>query len=60
MSPFMSSNDLYGNGDDGSYFVKHDELTDVVACPGIIFPSLQNSCYVPTEEILPHIEDEDE
>lgn len=31
---------------------------DVVACPGIAFPSLQNSCYVPIEKILPHIEDE--
>ena len=57
MCPFISSNDLYGNGDDGSYFVKHDELTDVVACPGIAFPSLANSCYVPIEETLGELED---
>ena len=43
-----------------------DELTDVVACPGIILPSLKDSCYVdisvleepdtskcPYEELLP-------
>ena len=43
-----------------SYFVKHDQLTDVVACPGIAFPSLANSCYVPTEEIFgTELEDED-
>lgn len=46
------------DGDDnGSYFVKHDELTDVVACPGVTFPSLANSCYVPIEDI-PDIEEE--
>ena len=47
----MSSNDLYGNGDDGSYFLNHAELTDVVACPGITFTSLANSCYVSIDEI---------
>lgn len=35
-----------------SYFVKYDLLTDVVACPGIEFTSLENSCYVPIEEIF--------
>lgn len=26
-----------------------DELTDVVACPGVILPSLKDSCYVGIE-----------
>ena len=44
-----------------SYFVHRDQLKDVVACPGIIFPSLANSCYVPIEEILgPLLEDDEE
>ena len=38
----------------------HNNLPNWVLSIGIILPSLQNSCYVPTEEILPHIEDEDE
>lgn len=25
---------------------------DVVACPGIVFPTLEHSCYVPVEAIL--------
>ena len=29
-----------------SYFCRYDELTDVVACPGVVLPSLANSCYV--------------
>lgn len=41
-----------------SYFCMHDELTDVVACPGIVFTSLQNSCYVNIDDI-PDLDDED-
>lgn len=44
-----------------SYFVHRDQLKDVVACPGVILPSLQNSCYVPIEDILgPLLEDDEE
>ncbi len=44
-----------------SYFLKYDQLTGVVACPGIELPSLQNSCYVPIEEIFgTELEDDDD
>ena len=43
-----------------SYFVKKDQLTDVVACPGVNLPSLANSCYVPTEEIFGTALEEDD
>lgn len=35
-----------------SYFCKYDELTDVVACPGIKFPKLEDSCYISPVEIF--------
>lgn len=41
-----------------SYFCRHDELTDVVACPGIVFTSLQNSCYVNVDDFLDLDEDD--
>ncbi len=34
------------------YFCKYDELTDVVACPGIDFPTLKDSCYVTRESVF--------
>ena len=44
-----------------SYFVHRDQLKDVVVCPGVILPSLQNSCYVPIEDILgPLLEDDED
>ena len=58
-----SSNALLDDDEEGihSYFVHRDQLKDVVACPGVILPSLQNSCYVPIEEILgPLLEDDEE
>lgn len=42
-----------------SYFVNHRQLVDVVACPGVIFTSLENSCYVPIDEI-PDLDDEED
>lgn len=35
-----------------SYFCKYDELVDVVACPGIDFPALKDSCYVSRESVF--------
>lgn len=35
-----------------SYFCKYDELTDVVACPGVDFPALKDSCYVSRESVF--------
>lgn len=35
-----------------SYFCKYDALTDVVACPGVIFPALKDSCYVSREAVF--------
>ena len=35
-----------------SYFCKYDELVDVVACPGIDFPALKDSCYVTRESVF--------
>lgn len=43
-----------------SYFVNHRQLVDVVACPGVVFPSLANSCHVPIDEILDLDDEEDE
>lgn len=60
---FASHNELLEDDKDGiySYFVHRDQLKDVVACPGVILPSLQNSCYVPIEEILgPLLEDDED
>ena len=51
---FTPDEDIY------SYFVHRDQLKDIVACPGVILPSLQNSCYVLIEEIFgTELEDED-
>lgn len=38
--------------DKNSYFLKYDELTDVVACPGVSFPKLEDSCYISPVEIF--------
>ena len=60
---FASHNDLLEDDKERiySYFVHRDQLKDVVACPGVILPSLQNSCYVPIEEILgPLLEDDED
>lgn len=43
-----------------SYFVNHRQLVDVVACPGVVLPSLANSCHVPIDEILDLDDEEDE
>ena len=29
-----------------SYFCRYNELTDVVACPGVALPPLVDSCYI--------------
>ena len=57
-----SSNALLDDDPDEiySYFIHRDQLKDVVACPGVILPSLQNSCYVPIEDILDLDEDDEE
>lgn len=49
----MFYNDLYIE-DEGpySYFLKYDELTDVVACPGVDFPALKDSCCVSRESVF--------
>lgn len=36
--------------DEFSYFCRFDELTGVIACPGVTLPTLQDSCYVSCDE----------
>ena len=57
-----SSNVLLDDDPDGiySYFIHRDQLKDVVVCSGVILPLLQNSCYVPIDDILDLDEDDEE
>ena len=36
--------------DEFSYFCRFDELTGVIACPGIDLPTLQESCYISCDD----------
>lgn len=46
--------------DDGwSYFINSDLLTDVIACPGVDFPPLKNSCYISREQVFGLARDDD-
>lgn len=45
MSPFPEE-------DDFSYFCKYDELTGVVACPGIYLPTVEQSCFVSRADVF--------
>lgn len=50
---FLSNNDLFQDGDMYSYFCRFDQLKGIVCSIGGHQYSVEDSCYIPMEDLYP-------